>query len=304
MSDDSTIAVGSPEEDSETAVPVEAGDTGAVPRLQPTRTSDAALTFEETRSFTGRYGGRLVVLMGEAEAGKTTLWVEIWTQMMSAGQIAGVEFAGSVTSLAFEERCHESRLEAGLGRGDTVRTRPESDGLLHLRVRTPRCEMLEFFVSDYAGEHFQRVREGTPLLDELPWIGRADRLAVVVDGSAYSQLQSREVTLNNVSRQLHALRASGAVAESARVAIVLTKLDQVTGDALTAYAEDEAELQGLARLIDDSAATLRVAARPEGSSTAVGLEGLVEWMCSADRDISGSTPTLPFAERAMERFLA
>lgn len=288
-------------EASESDLPV-ADDTGAALSLKRCRTSDASLSFEEARVFSGRYGGRLVVLVGEAEAGKTTLWVELWTEMMSAGHLGMIEFAGSATALALEERSYESRLEAGLGQGETVRTRRENNGLLHLRVRTADAATLELFLSDYAGEHFRRIREGTPVRDELPWMYRADRVAVVVDGIAYSEPSSREFTINNVTRQLHALRESSLVAASARVAVVLTKLDRVTGEALEAYEAVEADLGELARLIDESAVCFRVAARPEGKSTTVGLDDLLEWMCSTDRSAATVSLTVPAPKRAMERF--
>ena len=159
------------------------------------------------------------MLMGEIRAGKTTLMVETWTQLVAHGSLADHRFAGSRTAFAFEERAYLSRLTAGSVRADTKRTQVEEDGLLHLRVARPDGQRVELLLADYSGEHFEGIREGVPLVDELPWAGRADRVAVLLDGWAIGQGGGeRELAFNHSMRKILALRAAGVFVPTARLA--------------------------------------------------------------------------------------
>src|ERR1700686_2763396 len=82
----------------------------------PLITSDAELSFDEALTLTGRRGARLVVPMGEIGVGKTTVMVELWTQLVGVEAIGGYRCAGSRTAIALEERAYLSRMAAGVGR--------------------------------------------------------------------------------------------------------------------------------------------------------------------------------------------
>lgn len=246
-------------------------------------TSDAALGFKEARSLTGRRGATLVLLVGEVKAGKTTLLVELWTALLLQGSISSHSFAGSRTALAFEERAFYSRIECRAGTARTVRTHEEDDGFLHLRIRRPDGVLRELLLADITGEHFQRIREGTPLLDELPWVGRVDRFVIVVDGKGYATPGEREVILNRVRRQIYAIRSSGAVNATARLAIALTKLDDLSGEQRAEYSGTAKALLAEVLKLDDQATSLLIAARPADGSSALGLDDLMQWVCSDNR---------------------
>ena len=62
--------------------------------------------------------------------------------------------------------------------------------------------MVELLFADYAGERFERIRKGTPLVVELPWAARTDRVAVVIDGGGLAPGGSPETWLNEAKRQL------------------------------------------------------------------------------------------------------
>jgi hypothetical protein len=131
-----------------------------------------------------RRGTTVVLLMGEVATGKTTLLCELWTRFLLAGHIGDLCLAGSRTALAFEERSYLSRMRSQAAQPDTARSQVESDGFLHIRAKRDDNEPVELLLSDVSGEHFERVREGTALVDELPWVARVDRFAVFVDGQA------------------------------------------------------------------------------------------------------------------------
>ena len=205
---------------------------GGSPQRSSLFTSEAALGPKEARTVTGRRGGTLVLLMGEVGGGKTTLLGEFWSLLLLHGRICNHRVAGSRTALAFEERTYHSRLAAGVHAATTVRTREDDDGFLHLRMQRPDGALRELLLADVTGEHFERIREGTELVDELPWAARVDRFLVLVDGKGFATPGMREVILTRARRQILALRRSQAVSRTARVAIALTKLTAVP---LSAY---------------------------------------------------------------------
>ena len=246
-------------------------------------TSEAALSFGEARTLTGRRGATVVLLVGEVGAGKTTLLVELWSRLLLSGDISDHSIAGSRTALAFEERAYHSRVESAAAVARTVRTYEAEDGFLHLRIRRPDGRLRELLLADITGEHFERIREGTALLDELSWAGRVDRFLVVVDGKGYATRGEREVVLNRARRQIFALRSSQAVSPTARVAIALTKLDELSQDDRDSYSAAQELLVADGRSVDDEATSLVIAARPVDGAPAQGLDSLIDWLCGDDR---------------------
>ena len=246
-------------------------------------TSDAALSFEEARTLTGRRGATLVLLVGEVGAGKTTLLVELWSALLLQRHICAHSLAGSRTALALEERAYHSRVESRADAATTIRTHEADDGFLHLRIRRPDGLLRELLLADITGEHFERIREGTALLDELPWATRVDRFLIILDGTGYGAPGEQEIVMNRALRQIYALRHSRAVNVSARVAIALTKLDELSQEERSRYSVAQESLLAEVRGVDDQATSLLIAARPADGTPAQGLDSLIEWLCSDDR---------------------
>jgi len=282
---------------------------GPVPPLSPTRTfplftSDAALRFAETRSMTGRRGATLALLMGEVKSGKTTLLAELWNWLLSRGTLGGHTIAGSRTALAFEQRAYYSRVASAAEEAFTIHTPEEEDGLLHLRVARPGGERVELFFADYAGEHFRRIREGVPLVRELPWVSRVDRFLVLVDGRQFAIPGNREVAVTRARRQLHALGVSEAVVGTARIAIVLTKADVLPEPEREAFRRIAPSLLELARPMDSEAVVLEVAARPSHGAQAEGLDDLLAFVARPDRTSARPDEQHPIPSRLIARFRA
>ncbi len=265
-------------------------------------TSKAALSLEEAATIVGRRGATVVLLMGEIGAGKTTLLVELWAVFLLRGTIGGHRLAGSRTALALEERAYHSRVESKLESGTTRRTHETEDGFVHMRVQRPDESLREVLFADVSGEHFSRVRQGRPLLEELPWVTRTDRFVVVIDGAKYAALGEREVMLNAARRQLFALQNSGAVDQRARVAVCIVKTDQMSDDDEQSFISDSGSLLEEARKIDDSAVCLAIAARPADGSAAVGLDSFLAWLCGDDRIPKRAPPVVDAPLRAISRF--
>lgn len=283
-------------------------DTGQSAEQVPSQhsslfTSEAALNFEEARTLTGRRGATLVLLVGEVGVGKTTLLAELWSLLLLHGSILSHKLAGSRTALAYEERAYHSRIESRVATATTLRTQEAHDGFLHLRIQRPGGSLCELLFADITGEHFERIREGTPLLEELPWAERADRFLVILDGIGYATPGEREIVLNRAQRQIYALRNSNAVNETSRVAIALTKIDQLSDANFARFSREKDSLLADVQCIDDQATSLLIAARPADGTPARGMDKLIEWLCCDDRLKAGGPhlpPSLP--SRSIGRF--
>ena len=268
----------------------------------PLVTSDAELSFEEALTLTGRRGARLVMPMGEIGVGKTTVMVELWTQLVGVEAIGGYRCAGSRTAIAFEERAYLSRMAAGVGRRSTARTHyNENEGLLHMRVGQPDGEPLDLLFADYSGERYEHVREGTAAELELPWAPRADRILLVVNGAALGASNTCEIETDRASRLLHAVAAAELVRTGARVAVLVARDDEVDDDALKAARARLDALLATARDLDAGAVLLRVAARPKSGESPQGFEELLDWICSDDPPPDPSPVAIPRGERAIAR---
>jgi len=250
---------------------------------QPIVTADDAMELREARMLSGRRGARLVLLMGEPRTGKNTLTAMLWQRFLEVDGLAGHRLAGSRTARGFERRAHWARQEARQPEAHFPVTRIEDGGVLHLRVRRPDGVRVELLLSDLAGEQFERVREGRPLLEELPWATRADRIAVVLDATALSLPGASEIAVTRARRQLLALRASAVVRETARVALVITKSDSLSFAGQDALARHEPVLLALAQELDPDALCIRAAAFTRNGAEPQGLGDLITWLCSDDR---------------------
>jgi hypothetical protein len=263
-------------------------------------TSDAALSFQEARRLTSRRGATFVMLVGEVRAGKTTLLVELWTDLLLRGSLGRQRLAGSTTALAFEERSFESRLESG--QSDTLRTNPEDDGLLHLVVADETGQRTEILLADVTGEHFRSIRQGRPFDDEFNWIGRVDRFLVLVDGALVGGEGTAEIAYTRTQRLLLGLRESSARFDRGQVALVITKDDKIIeAGAKDAFAAREQALHAMAREIDPDAPLFRVAARPGGGAAPYGLAELIDWLSGPLPRARPREPVLPESAREMGR---
>ena len=269
----------------------------------PIVTSDAELSFEEALDLSGRRGARLVLLMGESGTGKTTIIVELWTALVGSGPLQGFTCAGSRTAIPLEERAFLSRMTAGVEIATTPRTKmDENEGLLHIRVARPDGQRVELLLADYAGERFRHVREGTDLLTELPWVSRVDRVAVIVDGAHVAKGGTRELEFNAATRYLFALRESGEFTRTSSLAIILAKTDELTEfDLLQVQPRLDALLEE-ARRVDPDARLIQVAARPSDGSQPVGLDAVIEWLCSDSLPTERVLVPQPVSTRHIGRF--
>jgi hypothetical protein len=166
-------------------------------------------------------------------------------------------------------------------------------------MRRPDARLVELLLSDLAGQQFERVREGRPLLTEIPWSGRVDRAVVLVDGAALARAGESEIAITRAERLVLALHTSGAIRDSARIALVVTKADALGSSGEQALARHESPLAELARQSDPQATWIRTTALG-ATGDPNGLGALGTWLCSDDR----ARPSAPASEAVITRAIA
>lgn len=196
------------------------------------------LLLREVRVVTEENDARLVVIMGEKDAGKTTLLAEIHYQFLT-GPFAGFLFAGSRTLVGFEEKCFYSRIESGGDDDDTERTKHVDVRVMHLVVRDEQLHDPPIYLlfADVSGERFRQIRGSREEAEEFaPLLKRADRIALLVDGERLADIKTRQIATTHPKTLLRGLLEAGALGRDSIVDIVLAKWDAVIAAKVEAVA--------------------------------------------------------------------
>jgi len=274
----------------------------------PVWSSDSELGLEQARHLSSERGATVAMFLGEVGVGKTTILVELWTDLLQYGSLGDALFGGSCTTIPFEERSFQSRIRAGSCASYTLKTNEDDDGFLHLRIRRGDGRMVELLLSDFAGEHFTRIREGTELADELEWASRVDRFVVVIDGKAFNpSAGSMENALNRTSRLLAALERLQQTLPLVgrprpRLLLLLAKDDSIAPETRTGIEQALDQLLVIGRRVDAGCELLRVAARPTNGVSAYGLVELGEWLTDVDGAVTATVLPSVVSSRAFGRF--
>lgn len=257
--------------------------------------SGVALTSYGTLPITRASLTRVVVLAGDLESGKTTLLSCIY-EMFRDGPFAGMLFAGSSTLPAFEQRCHDARVESRRGTPETYRTRrSRSLEYLHLQLRDAECQQakVDFLLSDITGELFEEACDTKDVCNELREISRADHFALLLDGKKLVDPKQRQSVLRTASQLLRRFLQEKLIDSGSRIDVLVSKWDVVPSSESSKRVLDF-EPRVRATLIDSvgrSVACLRfhqIAARPEpasGLDEGFGVEALLkQWFQDGNRN--------------------
>lgn len=240
-----------------------------------------ALTADEGTRLLGRRPGRVIVWAGDRDTGKTTLTCELY-ERLRRGETE-LRFAGSQTLLALEERSHPSRAISGRTVRETHRTErdPEGRELLHLEVRDRNQGPVNLLLADLPGETFRELRDSVTFPEDVPLIGRADKLVFLADGERLADPKRRPLVQSGIRQLLQRFRAAGLPDERTSIALVVTMWDLMVDDpdASSYWTPREAELLSELREIDAQASHFRVSARPPtGWGHDDHMETLTRWL--------------------------
>jgi len=201
--------------------------------------SGGRLALTEAPSLLRARDSRVIAVLGARGAGKTSLIASLFG-LFQDGPVNGFRFVGSRTLIAFEEACHDARAASKRATPHFERTKLGSFGLYHLTTHSPpQNAATELLLADRAGEEYMEAADSPSLSKSFLEVRHADVLTLLVDGSRLLDLRERHNLRNELELMLQALRDGHALGEGQRLAIALTKLDEVEGSSNKAQAESD-----------------------------------------------------------------
>ncbi|WP_316175078.1 TRAFAC clade GTPase domain-containing protein [Bradyrhizobium sp. SZCCHNRI1073] len=188
------------------------------------------LNQEEASQLLRRGNARVIAVVAPKDAGKTTLIASVF-ELFLRGPIAPFEFAGSRTMYAFERACHPSRGVSRNARPKTERTLLTTVKFYHAALRKNDDDALDLVVADRNGEDYGSAPDDTETVREFVEIHRADTITFLVDGRQLTDPVMRNRVGPDVLSIAQALIDGGAIEGRPRVALVLTKFDEIVRSA-------------------------------------------------------------------------
>jgi double-GTPase-like protein len=206
----------------------------------------------------------LVVLVGDAESGKSTLLSSIYVTFLH-GPFGDLQFSGSRTLFAFEERSFLALAKSGIHPAATLRTLyGERQTFLHIAVSRGGM-VTQFLIGDMSGEYFDRAVDNTDELTKLGFMRRADHVTVLIDGAQVVDAGLRHVKRARM-RQLVKRMVETGLLQRSQVQIVITKWDCILNAGADAqeFAKRQAdELAAIVAPLGKTPHILKTAARTD-----------------------------------------
>jgi GTPase SAR1 family protein len=231
----------------------------------------------------------IVLLVGSAKCGKTTLLASLHDSFQRGSSFAGYVCAGSKTLIGFEERCFDSRAASGGDIPTTLRTRP-AEGLLfyHLRLRNEdlKTPIKHLLVADMSGELYGAAMDSATEMRKQTIIRRADHFVHLIDAGRLTSNEFRALTRSNATLLFRRCLEERMFDVDARVDVLLTKWDI----AIARCGSEEKAMDVLRTMRDEIAKQLNgrvgrlriesVASRPHFKSKLKPAYGLTEFFRS------------------------
>ena len=241
----------------------------------------------------------VVALLGQAEAGKTSLIAEVY-DAFQYGSYSTLAFAGSRTLIAFEKICHKVRATSRAADLLEERTDVTTDPVFyHLKIKLNQSRFQEMLVADRSGETYRDMLDTPDLVSSCLELRRATAINLLVDGKRLSSLTERSIVMSECHQSLQTLMYCNAINPRMRINLVLTKLDLV--DVCSDKERAHEDFRRLGTQIKEMTGNLEIhlgffeiAARPENDKypKGYGVEALIgDWLNTA-------VPTIPYKSRS------
>lgn len=273
--------------------------------------SAGALTVEAANQTARASVSRVIIPVGLAGVGKTTLVTELYGKFLQ-GTFAGQQFVWSGTLHGFEERAHRARTASGRATPDTTRTPlADRDVFLHLRLAPEdgAAPARDVLIADWPGEEFRAMRDDVEMARAHPFLYRADHIAFLVDGKRFGTQALRQEARHEADMLIQSILDAGV--DGAVKSIIYTKWDAALkgdgADQLEDFVKTfEGEIRRKHEARTGALQFIRTAARPElGSGPCRGKnldEVLAIWLRSARRPLDAPVSPGVQTVREFDRF--
>lgn len=253
-------------------------------------------------------GASVVALVGQAEAGKTSLIAEVY-DAFQYGAYLSLSFRGSLTLIGFEKICHKVRGASRASDLSQERTDVATDPVFyHLALCADKDLPKNVLIADRSGERYREALDRPKLVLKCVELCRATVLNLLVDGARLCDMAERATVATECHHFMQAMVLSSLVHRGMRLNVVLTKLDQV--DASThkkdrAHADYERIVERIRMDAESHGVPVRsfkIAARPHNDlyRKGYGVERLLlDWM-KTDYGAAPYVPATYSATRSIE----
>lgn len=247
----------------------------------------ATLSPEEASNVLRQGKSRVVAVLGPSDSGKTSLIASLY-DLFQHGPVEGISFAGSRTLHAFEESCHNARAVSRRSEPEMNRTPYGDVHFYHLKLAgLPSEDHVSLLLGDRAGEEYLAAADDLSVVTGFTEVSRADVLTVLVDGERLVDTKFRHNLRSDITMVLQALHDGNALSQRTRVALVMTKLDIVSGSEREeqVFEDFNTLLENIQRLFGGSLAEIapfKIAASPKTSSLqrGAGVSDLLKYWLS------------------------
>ena len=270
-----------------------------------------ALTVEDANQTTRSSVSRVIIPVGLAGVGKTTLLTELYGKFLQ-GPFAGHQYVWSRTLHGFEQRSHHARTASGRATPETPRTPlADRDVFLHLRLAPDdgAAPARDVLIADWPGEEFRAMRDDVQIARAHPFLYRADHIAFLVDGERLGTQALRQEAHHEIDMLIQSIL--DADVDGAVKSVIYTKWDAALkgdgADQLDEFVETfEEDIRRRHEARTGELHFIRTAARPESGSELCRGKNLDEvlriWLRSARRPLDAPVSPGVQTVREFDRF--
>jgi hypothetical protein len=246
--------------------------------------SGKSLNISELGLVSFQYECLKIFILGESDSGKTTLIATIF-DLFQKKPIGDILYAGSLTQIGFEERCHFSRSNSKAKFPATEKTKSREFDFLHLALQHggPK-KTTHLLLSDISGEILKNASNSSSAMKELGLLELADKIIIIIDGAKIAHKLVRHATLFKTYNLIQRGLDEGVFGKKTKMQILLSKWDILADD--TSFDFDVIIKDPILKKFENRLGLLqfsKIASRPETSigSIPVGFgihELLTDWI--------------------------
>jgi len=183
---------------------------------------------ENLTDLTYQYRANLVLLIGEPECGKSTLYAALFDKFHKGG-CGDYLFAGTKTPVGFERRCHKARFLSRNEISKNDRTPNFEFSYLHLSVRhsSMKQPIEHLLFADVNGEKFQTARDSDEDMQKMTILKKAEHIFFVADGDMLINSGKRHNVKDEMTNILKRALQNNMIDKQKGINLLITKWDKI-----------------------------------------------------------------------------
>jgi|GEM_PF-1497197 len=183
---------------------------------------------ESLKQITSRYRTSLILLVGEPESGKSTLYASILDRFYK-GRLGKYIFAGTRTPIGFESRAHLARCKSLNLVSKNERTNTKTFSYLHLEMCVQDYDAAHNHIlfADVNGERFRDARDTDEDMQSLTVMKRADHIIIIADGELLLDAGKRLPVKKNIIKFIERAKHNDMIDMNKGIHLVVSKWDKI-----------------------------------------------------------------------------